>query len=79
MAFEETRAALAVFDQGQPARDHNWDRAETADQVEFCRLQDQTALTMVRQAFWRDTRSVNSWGHCRAAPLEFMRRMAEKG
>jgi protein-disulfide isomerase-like protein with CxxC motif len=75
--FKRTREALAVYDTSAAERQARWDRVNTTDHVEEAEHQDRLALEAVQEAFYQDTRNVNSREHCALADIAFMRRCVE--
>lgn len=76
MSFDHTRAALAVYDAGAAERSGMWDQVQTNEDVAVIEREENKALRLVQDAFFKDTKHINSREHCRRADLAFMRRMA---
>lgn len=75
--FENTRKALQEFDETAAQRAQAWSVVETNDEVGACEVADNAALNKVREAYYLDTKDINSKDNCMRVDLEFMRRMAE--
>lgn len=75
--FENTAKALAVFDAGKPARDEAWSQINNDTDVANVEADELAALRLVQEAFYEDTKHINSLDHCYRADLQFMRRMAK--
>lgn len=76
--FENTRKALVEFDEMAAQRAHAWTTIETNDEVEACAAADTAALNKVREAYYLDTKDINSRENCMRVDLEFMRKMVER-
>lgn len=75
--FARTRAALEVYDAGEAARKKMWDEARDAKAVRLAVQKDEDDEFVVRDAFFEDTKDVNSRGHVDAADLAFIRKCAK--
>lgn len=77
MAFKNTAAALEIYDRSAAARAQAWQDVETEADVTKAHTADTVALIEVQEAFWQDTKHINSRQNCALADLDFMRRMAK--
>lgn len=75
--FDNTTAAIAVYDAGAAERAAAWDDVMTGDEVEKALENDLAALRLVQEAFHKDTSDINSLDHCYRADIGFMRRMTK--
>lgn len=73
MCFDNTRAALAIYDAGSSRRDAILNEAMTEMGVDAWHAEETQALNEVRSAFHRDTRGTNSRAYCANLSLELMR------
>lgn len=76
MAFDHSRAALAVYDAGQLERDRAWDAVKTEAEFNAVNAAQKAAEDLVREAFFEDTKSFNSHSNCMEVGLDFVRRCA---
>ena len=67
-----TRAALAQFDAGKPARDKMLDDAQTDAEVVAWDDAEQSALRVVRLAFYDDSKDRNRRDNCMLAGLRWL-------
>lgn len=74
--FARTRAALDVYDKGEAARKLAWDKARTAAHVREAVEADEAADDLVRDAFYEDTKAVNTADHVRVADIAFIKKCA---
>lgn len=72
--FDNTRAALKVYDEGKAARDAAWDAIETDEDVAAREAADSADLRKVQDAFHRDTAAYNSLENCRLLHINDLRR-----
>lgn len=80
MDFPNARAALEVWLQGQDDRSRAWDRVECNDDVWAAERADNEALAKVQEAFFEDTKPINSLDHCRLIHItDVMRLTGWKG
>lgn len=73
LTFEHSRKALDALDASAPARLRNWQLAQTEEQVRACELADAEALVELRQAFYEDTKCINSRESCNTVDLADIR------
>lgn len=64
MSFEKTKAALKVYDADKPRLNKLWDRAYTNKAVKDAQVAEENAKTLVRLAFYEDTKGYNSLENC---------------
>ena len=77
--FTRTRAALAEYDSGEPARRAVWYGEFATDADDFrAEAADKAALDKVRAAFYQDTKEINSHENCMRVDLGFMRQCAAR-
>lgn len=78
--FENTRAALGLYDADAPRREALWNfrNLKTNEDVWAAERADNEALALVQEAFWKDTQAYNSRENCSHVDIEFMRRMVRK-
>lgn len=74
--FDHTRAAVLEFDAGIPSREATWSQVQTNTDVDVCERLDFQALRKVQEAFYLDTKHINSRDNCLRVDIDFMRRMA---
>lgn len=77
LKFTNTQAALATYDADTPRREALWQDAKTDADVDAAERADAEALQRVRDAYWEDTKDINSRDH--RADINFMREMAADG
>lgn len=75
--FENTAAALVVYDASAKQRDLAWKHATWAGEIMDAAAADDAALLLVQAAFYEDTKAFNTKDHCMLVDLQFMRRMAK--
>jgi hypothetical protein len=75
VTFEHTRAALAEYDASKDARGKAWDDFDNDVTELLCMEHD--ALQYVQEAYYLDTKLINSHYNCMMADLKFMRAMVE--
>lgn len=63
--FDNTRAALAVYETGRAARNEAWDKVKSIADIAKCEAADAAALVLVQDAFYEDTKAYNSRESCR--------------
>lgn len=74
--FDNTRKALIEFDAGAAERQRLWDSIESNQDVEAAVAADNAAKNKVREAFYEDTKDINSKENCMCVEVDFMRRLA---
>jgi hypothetical protein len=62
--FDNTRAALAVYEAGRAARNEAWDKVKSVTDIHKCEAADTAALVLVQEAFYQDTSAYNSRESC---------------
>lgn len=78
MAFDNTRAALVEFEKGEPKRSKLWDKAHSMKGVEAAEKADAVALRKVQEAFYLDTKDINSHSNCLTVGIKYLREIADK-
>jgi len=68
-----TRKALTEYDRTQYVRDMLLDRANTDRHIAEWQAACDAALLEVQQAFFEDTKHVNSMDHCKYADITWLR------
>jgi len=68
-----TKAALAIFDAGEPALDAQLDRAATDEEVDQWSQAHKAASDQVREAFFQDTKDRNCRENCMIVDLAWLR------
>jgi hypothetical protein len=71
--LQHTLDALKVFDEGRAARAAAWENLRTNADTDAAFKADQDALEMLRQAFYADTKGLNSLDHCRMVDERYIR------
>lgn len=74
--FCNSRAALAVYDAGAAERAAAWDEIETNEDVATAEALDASAKRRVQEAFYEDTKHINSLENCLRIDVESIRRIA---
>lgn len=75
--FNHTRQAIAEYDRTAQERQQVWDSIQTSEDVDIAERIDEAALRAVQDAFYEDTKDINTLSHCRRVDIGFMRRLAE--
>ncbi len=76
-SFANTRAALIEYDAMAAHRDHLFNTVESNADVAAWEQVCLDDLNDVREAFWHDTKDINSRDNCMRVELEFMRKCAK--
>jgi hypothetical protein len=76
-AFDNTRLALLTYELGYWEREADWASVESDLEIERCAANDAAALRKVQEAYYQDTKHINSLENCLLVDLQFMRRMAK--
>jgi len=63
--FTCTRAAVKVYDADKPRLDALWSAAMTPAEFRHAQSEDEKAADLVREAFFQDTKDVNSRDHAK--------------
>ena len=63
MGLERTKVAVAAWDADKPRRDALWSAAMTNEAVYAAQADEKTEADKVREAFFEDTKDVNSRDH----------------
>lgn len=75
-AFENTKAALKVYDEGKAEREARWHVSLSNAQVDAAEKADMDAIERVQLAFHRDTMPANSVDNCKLLGINDIRHMA---
>lgn len=75
--FKRTKAALALYDAGEPARDAQLDRAEHEGEVYRWISDQKIAVDQVREAFFQDTKDRNSHDNCMIVDIAWLRELTQ--
>ena len=59
LAMARTRAAIALWEMGEPASYARWYEAMNNEDVYACQAADEAARLLVGQAFYEDTKHIN--------------------
>lgn len=62
--FENTKAALAIYDAGEAERDARWDNARSNDDADAAEAEEKAAARLVQEAFHKDTAGYNTLENC---------------
>ena len=77
LKLTRTRAALELFDRGEPALDAQLDRAETDEEVSQWSQAHKAASDQVREAFYQDTKDRNCRENCMIVELSWLRELTQ--
>jgi len=77
LKLTKTRAALELFDRGEPLRDAQLDKAETDDDVSQWSETQKLASNQVREAFFQDTKDRNCRDNCMLVSLSWLRELTQ--
>lgn len=75
--FPNTAKALKRYDAAKVDRDRTFDQADTDEKVADAIKADLDAEHRVQDAFWEDTKDINSQDHCRVAAISFLRALVK--
>lgn len=78
-SFDNSRAALAKYDEGQAERAGAWRRVETNEDIIKCEAMDDAAKHLVQDAYYEDTKHLNSRANCRRIHPDDVRRIIRAG
>ncbi len=69
---------LKLYDRKMAALAPEWEKVETERDVARLALEEASAETLVRMAFWKATKDRNNWGHCRVADIDYIRELSKR-
>jgi protein-disulfide isomerase-like protein with CxxC motif len=73
--WDLTWAALEEFNDTRGVRQALWDTVQDEVDVGRAEFADAEALQRVQEAFYRETKDINSWHNCQLLSAEDIRRM----
>lgn len=76
--YERTRKALELYAESRPARAKLWDEALDTQGVRKAEHADSKALTELQNAFYEDTKDVNTRSHCACVPASDIERLVAR-